>query len=98
MTPGQSAGGLQAQLHRSIRDEYEHNLSQQLYISDVSWVLVQKAKEEVTGLVNLVASKVKSDEDGGKFASEMLTIGFVAKNNPIDVALDGLKEEIRKGF
>ncbi len=98
MTPGQSAGGLQAQLHRSIRDEYEHNLSQQLYISDASWVLVQKAKEEVVSLVNLVASKVKSEEDGGKFASEMLTIGFAAKNNPIDVALDGLKKDIRKGI
>ena len=98
MTAGQSAAGFQAQLHRSIRDEYEHNLSQQLYISDASWVLVQKAKEEVVSLVNLVASKVKSEEDGGKFASEMLTIGFAAKNNPIDVALDGLKKDIRKGI
>lgn len=98
MTVGQSAAGFQAQLHRSIRDEYEHNLSQQLYISDGSWVLVQKAKEEVVSLVNLVASKVKSEEDSGKFASEMLTIGFTAKNNPIDVALDGLKKDIRKGI
>lgn len=98
LTPGQTASGLQAQLHRSIRDEYEHNLSQQLYISDASWVLVQKAKEEVVSLVNLVASKVKPDEDGGKFASEMLSIGFAAKDNPIDRALNGLKNEIRKGF
>lgn len=98
LTPGQSAVGLQAQLHRSIRDEYEHNLSQQLYISDVSWVLVQKAKEEVVSLVNLVAVTVKADEDGGKFASEMLSIGFAAKDNPIDKALNGLKNEIRKGL
>lgn len=98
LTPGQSAAGLQAQLHRSIREEYEHNLSQQLYISDAGWLLVKKAKEEVVSLVNLVASKVKTDEDGGKFASEMLSIGFAAKDNPIDKALNGLKNEIRKGF
>jgi hypothetical protein len=98
MTPGQSAAGFQAQLHRSIRDEYEHNLSQQLYISDAAWVLVKKAKEEVVSLVNLVASKVKPEDDSGKFATEMLTIGFAAKDNPIEKALEGLKEEIRKGF
>ena len=98
MTSGQSAGGLQAQLHRSIRDEYEHNLSQQLYITDASWVLVKKAKEEVVSLINLVASKIKADEDSAKFASEMLTIGFAAKDNPIETALAGLKDEIRKGI
>ncbi len=98
MAAGRTAGWLQASLLKTIRDEYEHNLSQQLYISDASWLLVKKAKEEVASLVNLVASKVKSDDEAAKFAGEMLTLGFAAKENPIEKALSSLKDEVRKEF
>ena len=39
-------------LQQEIRAEYEHNLSQQLYISADAWTLVKEAKENVLTMVN----------------------------------------------
>jgi hypothetical protein len=51
-----SAGQTVAEYHRvlqqEIRAEYEHNLSQQLYISAEAWDLVKQAKENVLTMVN----------------------------------------------
>ena len=45
----------------SIREEFEHNLSQQLYISFGAWELVKTAKEEMISLINTAASQLKED-------------------------------------
>lgn len=51
-----SAGSTASEFHRllqqEIRAEYEHNLSQQLYISADAWTLVKEAKESVLTMVN----------------------------------------------
>lgn len=51
-----SAGSTAPEFHRllqqEIRAEYEHNLSQQLYISADAWTLVKESKENVLTMVN----------------------------------------------
>ena len=51
-----SAGSTAPEFHRllqqEIRAEYEHNLSQQVYISADAWTLVKEAKENVLTMVN----------------------------------------------
>jgi len=93
-----SVGTLHSLLLATIRDEYEHNMSQQLYISDTSWELVKAAKEDVVRLVNSTVSKFKSDEDASKFAQSIITNGFSNNSNPIDMALAALKDDIRNNF
>jgi hypothetical protein len=39
-------------LQQEIRAEYEHNLSQQLYLSADAWTVVKEAKENVLTMVN----------------------------------------------
>ena len=39
-------------MQQEIRAEYEHNLSQQLYISADAWTLVKESKENVLTMVN----------------------------------------------
>ena len=41
-----SSASFQGELLKSIRNEFEHNLSQQIYMSNKSWDAVLKAKEE----------------------------------------------------
>lgn len=89
---------LHSSLLATIRDEYEHNMSQQLYISDTAWELVKAAKEDVVRLINSAATKFNSDDDAGKFAQEIITKGFNNSNNPIDKALNALKKDIRENF
>ena len=49
---GMSSKELQALLLQTIRMEFEHNLSQQVYISNQAWDMVKNAKEDVIRLIN----------------------------------------------
>lgn len=98
LKPNMNVKTLHSLLITTIRDEYEHNMSQQLYISDTAWELVKAAKEDVVRLVNSAATKFKPEDDANKFAQEIITNGFNTKNNPIDAALNALKEDIRENF
>jgi hypothetical protein len=49
---GMSAKLMQAELIKSIRSEYEHNMSQQVYMSNQAWEVVKTAKEETVKLIN----------------------------------------------
>ncbi len=98
MTPGLKAGRLQSLLLNSIREEYEHNMSQQLYVSNQTWELIKSAKEEVVSLINLTAAKVKQDEDGSTFAHAMLTNGFSTRKDPIEKAMRSLKDDLKDTF
>ena len=98
MNPKMRVSTLHTSLLATIREEYEHNMSQQLYISDNSWGLVKTAKEEVVRLINSSASKFNSEDNANVFAQEIITNGFNNNNNPIEKALKGLKEDIRENF
>ena len=58
-----TARQLHLDLVSAIKSEYEHNLSQQIYISEGSWQFVKTAKEEIIQLINISSSKVPSDSN-----------------------------------
>ena len=45
--PGLSAPAFQQLLLKEIRDEYNHNVSQQVYMSSEVWEMVKTAKEDL---------------------------------------------------
>jgi len=91
--PGQKAKDLQMQLLRIIREEYEHNLSQQIYISSSSWELIKTAKEEVSGLINSSMDAEMIDKDAGTYAQQILTKGI--EKDSIEKAMQSLKSELK---
>jgi len=91
--PGQKAKDLQKQLLRIIREEYEHNLSQQIYISSSSWELIKTAKEEVSGLINSSMDAEMIDKDAGTYAQQILTKGI--EKDSIEKAMQSLKSELK---
>jgi hypothetical protein len=50
---------LQAKLLSSIRSEFEHNISQQLYVSPDAWTYLVNAKNNIVGLVNACSAKLQ---------------------------------------
>ena len=83
-------------LTKNIRDEFEHNLSQQIYVSSEAWSRVKGAKEEMINVINSAAVKMEGTTD----ISNLVGVVFesIAKQNPIDSALEFLKNEIRQSF
>lgn len=86
-------------ISKTIRTEYEYNLSQQMYLSDEAWTLLNTAKEETLKQINLIASNLPNDENSIVLTKAVLDY-FSHSNNihPIQIAINYLKEDVKKLF
>ena len=96
--PGMMAEQLHLTIISSIRSEYEHNLSQQIYMSSDAWDAVKEAREETLKMVHTAraASKLKG-------SAIELTTSIFTQLEGIDVApnqraIEILKKEVRRLF
>lgn len=96
--PQFSSFQLQTVLIKAIRDEFEHNLSQQLYISDIAWKKVKNAKEECIKQVNFAASKLNSDAKASELGGLIIQNFASISPNPIEDAIKQMKKEVQKGL
>jgi len=90
-----TARQLHLDLVSTIKSEFEHNLSQQIYISEGAWQFVKTAKEEIIQLINISSSKVTSDANSSDLAIMVLNItANLDKKLPSDAAIEFIKKEI----
>lgn len=90
--PELTAYQMQTILLSTIRSEYEHNLSQQIYISSDAWDAIKHAKEVVVNIINLSAGKLPD----GAMANDLYINIFEAISNqsPTANAMQILKKEV----
>jgi len=93
-----SAIEFQSMLIQTIRDEYEHNLSQQIYVSETSWDMVKNAKEEVVKLINTSASSVDSSSSSTDLSHAIIQSALNMNVMPTQNAIKVVKKEIGKAF
>lgn len=96
--PEFAVGLFQAILIQEIRNEYAHNLSQQMYISNEAWDLVVKAMEEMILLINNSTLDFDEDLPGIELAKQVLVNSRSLGVNPTRDALQFLKDEMRQLF
>ena len=87
---------LQQMLLQAVRDEYDHNVSQQIYISREAWALVVNARESLTQLINTCASQLNSQADAMELANLVLAAYSSNAKSPIDLAIDYIKNEMKQ--
>lgn len=95
---GITAQELHAELIKSIRAEYEHNLSQQIYLSIGAWEMIKTAKEETAKIINITAEKTPSSASGLDFGQGVINISSQLKKLPTEVAIEYLKKEFAESF
>ena len=95
---GMSARLLQAELLKTIRTEFEHNLSQQIYISSQAWGAVKTAKEETIKAINIAATKVSDDGTGIDLSRVVFDLITKVDKLPTELAIEILKAEVRQVF
>lgn len=96
---GMTAHQLHLELIKTVKSEYEHNLSQQIYMSSASWELVKNAKEEMLKLINISSTKVAHDMPGNDLAMMILEItSNLGKKLPGEIAIDYIKKEVNQIF
>ena len=93
-TPGLTVSQEQNLLLTAIRSEFEHNLSQQIYISDTVWAKVCDAKGDIESIINTVAADYDKDADSREFAETVLAV--TAQKPVVELAIQILKADMQK--
>ena len=73
-TPGISARDMQSLLTQSIRQEFEHNITQQIYVSAEAWTAVRDYKEQNLLIVNQIASFLPEEASGSDLNRALLDL------------------------
>lgn len=96
--PGMNAFQLQTTLIKNVREEWEHNLSQQVYISPTAWEYVKIAKEETIKMINIAASRIGENVSGTDLSTAILETSMQSQVQKTQQAIDYLKNDIRQLF
>ena len=89
---------LQKELLNQIRNEFDHNVAQQIYVSQEAWSLVVNAKESLLKLVNISAAQFPADEKAIRMAEFMIQTYSQTADTPTEKAINFLRNEIKVNF
>ena len=96
--PGYSAREFHKLLLDEIRNEYNHNVSQQIYMSEDVWSMIKNAKEDLTILINEASSEMAAEATSLDLSRKIFELTLEKKVEPIGHALSELKKEIQQTF
>jgi hypothetical protein len=81
-----------------IRNEYNHNVSQQIYISEEVWDQIKNAKEDLIVTINDAAMEMATDSTSLDMAKKIFEKTINKAVDPLAHALVELKREIQRTF
>lgn len=85
-------------LLQEIRNEYNHNVSQQVYMSEDVWQEIKAAKEELIIGINAASEGLEDEASSLDLAKKLFDFMMNKEVDPIDNALKSLKAEISKTY
>ena len=94
----QNVAELQFLLLNEIREEFNHNLAQQVYISNDAWSSVKTAKEELIMSINQAAKELNPEDKALSLVKRIYEQALSKTNDSIAYSLALLKEEIQREF
>jgi hypothetical protein len=94
--PGLTVRQLHGELLKNIRNEFDHNVTQQVYISAQAWEAIKSAKEESIKMVNFAASKCDDQAAGVELSKLLLEMTMKVELLPTQAAINIVKEEARQ--
>ncbi len=86
---------VQQYLLQTIRAEFDHNQSQQVYVSEEVWDLLINARDQTAAFVISIASQIPADADVQTYAKALITAYASNGVTPTDKALEELKNEAK---
>jgi hypothetical protein len=94
---GLSAREMQLLLLESIKQEYEYNLTQQIYVSPVAWEAVKNLKEQTMLIINQVAAALPPEATGTDLNKILLDVMMKQQKGQLhSIVLEALNYEARK--
>lgn len=81
-----------------VRNEYNHNVSQQIYISEEVWDLIKNAKEDLIVTINDSAGDMGENSSSLDLSKKIFEKTISKAVDPVAHALSELKREVHRIF
>lgn len=89
---------LQAGILNEVRSEYQHNITQQLYVGSVAWNVVRKLKDDTIAMINNAVQGLPADANGIELSKAILQHMASIDENPYDLTIELIKKDIQQLF
>jgi len=95
---GYSAAELNSIILNEIRTEYQHNVTQQIYVSTQAWAVVKRVKSDTLALVNNAVKTMPDNATGLDLGKVILTHLSKLEEDPYDIATNLVRQDLENIF
>jgi hypothetical protein len=93
-----TANDLHSLIIEEIRNEYQHNITQQIYVSSKAWVAVKHIKDDTLNIVNNAAKSLPETASGLDLSKTMLAYLTQLEDNPYEIGANMLRKDLEELF
>ncbi|ADY54380.1 hypothetical protein Pedsa_3852 [Pseudopedobacter saltans DSM 12145] len=95
-TPGMTAKQMQFLVLEDIRAEYQHNVTQQLYLSTEAWAIVKRVKDDTVSLINSSVMELHPETSAVELSKIVFAKLESLDQNPYDLATMVIKSQYQE--
>lgn len=93
-----SAHDLYSLVVEEIRSEFQHNITQQIYVSARCWAVVKHVKEDTLNIVNNAVKSLPENASGLDLSKTILAYLSQLDDNPYDMGTTMLRKDLEEIF
>jgi len=95
--PGLDARQMQLLLLESVKQEYEYNTTQQIYVSPMAWEAIKNLKDQNMLMINQVGSSLPAEATGLDLNRRLLEFSMNSKKGALhEIVMEALNFEAKK--
>ena len=96
--PAHTAHELYSIIVEEIRNEYQHNITQQIYVTGRAWSVVKRVKEDTLGIVNNAIRSLPENATGLELSKFILADLSKLEDNPYEIGANLLRKDLEELF
>ena len=97
-SPAYSAHELYALIMEEVRNEYQHNVTQQIYVTARAWSVVKRVKDDTLGIVNNAIKSLPENATGLELSKAVLGQLSMLGDDPYEIGAGLLRKDLEELF
>lgn len=93
-----SAAELHSIIIAEIRNEFQHNITQQIYVSSRAWGVAKRVKEDTLTIATNAMNSLPENATGFDLGKVMLVQISKLENNPYEIGAELIRQELEQLF
>ena len=97
-TPGYSAADLHSIIITEVRNEYQHNVTQQIYVSSRAWAITKRVRDDTLNIVGAAFKSLPEDATSLDLGKAMLIQLSQLEGNPYEIGAGLIRKDLEDLF